>query len=209
MLLRWCLMPRSVRRGPFGLLEVVRGDPQAVHRHPHVFGDETAETPRKSRNWDSAKRAEKQREGVMEDCPWRCRPGRAARITGGRPGGYDFSPSTDAFDKFREGWPNWPWSCSRRSVPGVPAEVDAEVIEGNRWPTTCGTGRGGTRDVCSCLGPNCRGGESSRGGLRRSSEVRTGFPGDRRRVGGPRGGVQGASLVEMEEVYQAAKAAEK
>ena len=71
--------------GRFGLVEVVRGvTDKLITRHPHVFGDDTAETSEEVRkNWDSAKRAEKQRDGVMEGLPLAMPAlARAARVTG-------------------------------------------------------------------------------------------------------------------------------
>ena len=120
--------------GRFGLLEVVEGvTRKLVHRHPHVFGDETAETSEEvRRNWDSAKRAEKQREGVMDGLPLAMPAlARAARITGRAARvGYDFPDRRMLFDKLREELAELAVELfDDGSVPEVPAEVDAEVIE--------------------------------------------------------------------------------
>jgi XTP/dITP diphosphohydrolase/tetrapyrrole methylase family protein/MazG family protein/ATP diphosphatase len=55
-----------------GSLELVaRGiHAKLVRRHPHVFGDVTAETPaRVKENWDKIKREQEGREGVFHDIP--------------------------------------------------------------------------------------------------------------------------------------------
>jgi XTP/dITP diphosphohydrolase len=82
-----------------------------VRRHPHVFGDETAETPEEVlRLWTAAKAAEKrQRDSVLDGIP-RAMPalaladkviGRAARVgidPGRTPRSFDDAGSTPTFD---------------------------------------------------------------------------------------------------------------
>ncbi|MBO52330.1 MAG: nucleoside triphosphate pyrophosphohydrolase [Planctomycetaceae bacterium] len=203
--------------GRFGLLEVVEGvTRKLVHRHPHVFGDETAETSEEvRRNWDSAKRAEKQREGVMDGLPLAMPAlARAARITGRAARvGYDFPDRRMLFDKLREELAELAVELfDDGSVPEVPAEVDAEVIEDepladdvrDRAEEELG-------DVLFVLANIARRwGINAEEALRRSSrKFERRFRAIEDGLAAQGGDVQEASLVEMEEVYQAAKAAEK
>ena len=203
--------------GRFGLLEVVEGvTRKLVHRHPHVFGDETAETSEEvRRNWDSAKRAEKQREGVMDGLPLAMPAlARAARITGRAARvGYDFPDRRMLFDKLREELAELAVELfDDGAVPEVPAEVDAEVIEDepladdvrDRAEEELG-------DVLFVLANIARRwGINAEEALRRSSrKFERRFRAIEDGLAAQGGDVQEASLVEMEEVYQAAKAAEK
>ena len=203
--------------GRFGLLEVVQGvTRKLIHRHPHVFGDETAETSEEvRRNWDSAKRAEKQREGVMDGLPLAMPAlARAARITGRAARvGYDFPDRRMLFDKLREELAELAVELfDDGSVPEVPAEVDAEVIEDepladdvrDRAEEELG-------DVLFVLANIARRwGINAEEALRRSSrKFERRFRAIEDGLAAQGGDVQEASLVEMEEVYQAAKAAEK
>ena len=203
--------------GRFGLLEVVEGvTRKLVHRHPHVFGDETAETSEEvRRNWDLAKRAEKQREGVMDGLPLAMPAlARAARITGRAARvGYDFPDRRMLFDKLREELAELAVELfDDGSVPEVPAEVDAEVIEDepladdvrDRAEEELG-------DVLFVLANIARRwGINAEEALRRSSrKFERRFRAIEDGLAAQGGDVQEASLVEMEEVYQAAKAAEK
>ena len=203
--------------GRFGLLEVVEGvTRKLVHRHPHVFGDETAETSEEvRRNWDSAKRAEKQREGVMDGLPLAMPAlARAARITGRAARvGYDFPDRRMLFDKLREELAELAVELfDDGSVPEVPAEVDAEVIEDepladdvrDRAEEELGDVLFVLANIARRWGINAEEAlrRSSRKFERRLRAIEDGWAA----LGGD---VQEAALVEMEEVYQAAKAAEK
>ncbi len=57
--------------GAFGVEEVAEGiRRKLVHRHPHVFGDVTAEDAETVKaNWESLKAAEKTRDSLMDDVP--------------------------------------------------------------------------------------------------------------------------------------------
>ena len=203
--------------GRFGLLEVVEGvTRKLIHRHPHVFGDETAETSEEvRRNWDSAKRAEKQREGVMDGLPLAMPAlARAARITGRAARvGYDFPDRRMLFDKLREELAELAVELFEDgSVPEVPAEVDAEVIEDepladdvrDRAEEELGDVLFVLANIARRWGINAEEAlrRSSRKFERRFRAIEDGLAARGRDV-------QEASLVEMEEVYQAAKAAEK
>src|SRR6202011_423539 len=57
--------------GQFTVADVARGaHDKLVHRHPHVFGTVTADTPGQvMTNWEQIKHAEKRRTSVMERIP--------------------------------------------------------------------------------------------------------------------------------------------
>ena len=203
--------------GRFGLLEVVEGvTRKLIHRHPHVFGAETAETSEEvRRNWDSAKRAEKQREGVMDGLPLAMPAlARAARITGRAARvGYDFPDRRMLFDKLREELAELAVELFEDgSVPEVPAEVDADVNEDepladdvrDRAEEELGDVLFVLANIARRWGINAEEAlrRSSRKFERRFRAIEDGLAARGRDV-------QEASLVEMEEVYQAAKAAEK
>ena len=203
--------------GRFGLVEVVRGvTDKLITRHPHVFGDDTAETSEEVRkNWDSAKRAEKQRDGVMEGVPLAMPAlARAARVTGRAARvGYDFPDRRMLFDKLREELAELSEELfDEISVPDVAAEVDAEVIPDE--PLTDDVRDRAEEELGDVLFVLAniarRWGINAEEALRRSTRkferrfraIETGLA--------ARGtGVEQASLIEMEQVYQEAKSAEK
>ena len=203
--------------GRFGLLEVVRGvTAKLINRHPHVFGDETAETSQEvRRNWDAAKRAEKQRDGVMEGLPLALPAlARAARVTGRAAGvGYDFPDRRMLFDKLREELAELAVELFGEHEPvEVAARVDAEVVQDqaleqevrDRAEAEIGDVLFVLANIARRWGINAEEAlrRSTRKFERRFRSIETGLA--------ERGtDVQRASLVEMEEVYQAAKAAEK
>ena len=203
--------------GRFGLLEVVEGvTRKLIHRHPHVFGDETAETSEEvRRNWDSAKRAEKQREGVMDGLPLAMPAlARAARITGRAARvGYDFPDRRMLFDKLREELSELAVELFEDgSVPEVPAEVDADVNEDEPLADAVrARAEEELGDVLFVLANIARRwGINAEEALRRSSrKFERRFRAIEDGLAARGRDVQEASLVEMEEVYQAAKAAEK
>ena len=61
----------AAEAGRFTLADVARGvHDKLVSRHPHVFGDVTAETPEDvATNWEAIKKAEKGRTSVTEGIP--------------------------------------------------------------------------------------------------------------------------------------------
>ncbi len=203
--------------GRFGLVEVVRGvTDKLITRHPHVFGDDTAETSEEVRkNWDSAKRAEKQRDGVMEGLPLAMPAlARAARVTGRAARvGYDFPDRRMLFDKLREELAELSEELfDEISVPEVAAEVDAEVIPDE--PLTDDVRDRAEEELGDVLFVLAniarRWGINAEEALRRSTRkferrfraIETGLA--------ARGAdVEQASLIEMEQVYQEAKSAEK
>ena len=65
--------PRRTRTTPFSIDDVAGGIvDKLIHRHPHVFGDETAETPEEVQaHWLRTKAVEKPRESVTDGVPLR------------------------------------------------------------------------------------------------------------------------------------------
>ncbi|HAA49367.1 MAG TPA: nucleoside triphosphate pyrophosphohydrolase [Planctomycetaceae bacterium] len=203
--------------GRFGLVEVVRGvTDKLITRHPHVFGDDTAETSEEVRkNWDSAKRAEKQRDGVMEGLPLAMPAlARAARVTGRAARvGYDFPDRRMLFDKLREELAELSEELfGEISVPEVAAEVDADVLEDepladdvrDRAEEELGDVLFVLANIARRWGVNAEEAlrRSTRKFERRFRAIETGLA--------ARGtDVEQASLIEMEQVYQEAKSAEK
>jgi uncharacterized protein YabN with tetrapyrrole methylase and pyrophosphatase domain len=202
--------------GRFGLLEVVQGvTGKLVDRHPHVFGDETAETSEEvRRNWDAAKQLEKQRDGVMEGLPLAMPAlARAARVTGRAARvGYDFPDRRMLFDKLNEELAELAVELfGEGEVVEVPARVDAEVVEDqalaeevrDRAEAEIGDVLFVMANIARRWGVNAEEAlrRSTRKFERRFRSIETGLAEQGTDV-------QRASLVEMEEVYQAAKAAE-
>ncbi len=203
--------------GRFGLVEIVEGiTTKMVDRHPHVFGDASAETVEDvRRHWERAKTSEKQREGVMDGVPVSLPAlARAARITARAARvGYDFPDRRMLFDKLREELEELNQELfGRDQAPEVPAEVDSMVVPDATLPE-------GVRDraeeeigdVLFVLANIAR-----RWGINAEEALRRSTRKFERRFRAIESGlaerqvtVQDASLVEMEEVYQAAKAKEK
>ena len=95
--------------GRFDILEVVRGlTSKIVRRHPHVFGDERAETAADVVGvWDAAKSAEpekRSRESLLDGVPAALPAlARAVKLTKrAAKAGYDFPRREMLFDKLRE-----------------------------------------------------------------------------------------------------------
>jgi MazG family protein len=203
--------------GRFGLVEVVEGlTRKLIDRHPHVFGDVVAETAEAvRRNWDAAKAVEKQRESVMDGLPLAMPAlARASRISGRAARvGYDFPDRLMLFDKLKEELQELADELFEGGVlPEVVAGVGVEVVEDqgledavrDRVEEELGDVLFVLTNIARRWGVNAEEAlrRSTRKFDRRFRAIETGLV--------ERGtDVQRASLVEMEEVYQAAKAAEK
>lgn len=92
--------------GRFELTQVVEQlTRKLISRHPHVFGDEQAETAKDvMRHWDRVKQAEKQRDSIFDGLP-KDLPAlaRSARLSDkAARSGYDFPQREMLFDKLRE-----------------------------------------------------------------------------------------------------------
>ena len=202
--------------GRFGLVEVVEGlTRKLIDRHPHVFGDVVAETAEAvRRNWDAAKAVEKQRESVMDGLPLAMPAlARASRISGRAARvGYDFPDRLMLFDKLKEELQELVDELFEGGVvPEVVAGVGVEVVEDqgledavrDRVEEELGDVLFVLTNIARRWGVNAEEAlrRSTRKFDRRFRAIETGLV--------ERGtDVQRASLVEMEEVYQAAKAAE-
>ena len=127
-----CQIARDEAR--FDIIEVLRGiTEKMVRRHPHVFGNEEAETAADvSRHWNKAKDQEKQEresqlDGIPVDLPQLARASRltkrAARV------GYDFPDRNMLFDKLREEMDELAEELfDDGQIPKVAAGVEAERI---------------------------------------------------------------------------------
>jgi tetrapyrrole methylase family protein/MazG family protein len=124
--------------GRFELLQVVeRLTDKMIRRHPHVFGDETADTPEDvSQHWQAAKQAEKPErvsalDGIPIDLP---QLARAARITSrAAQVGYDFPDRNMLFDKLNEEISELAHELfDDGQIPHVPAGVAGPVVPDER-----------------------------------------------------------------------------
>lgn len=120
--------------GRFDIVPVIEGIAEKmVRRHPHVFGDETAETADDvTQHWDKAKNAEKQQrqsvlDGIPVDLPTLAR---AARITKkAAKVGYDFPHRTMLFDKLNEEIGELAAELfPDGKIPDIPASVEGDVV---------------------------------------------------------------------------------
>lgn len=120
--------------GRFDIVPVIEGIAEKmIRRHPHVFGDETAETAADvTRHWDKAKTAEKQqRESVLDGIPVNLPTlARAARITKkAAKVGYDFPQRAMLFDKLNEEITELAAELFPDGrIPDIPASVEGDVV---------------------------------------------------------------------------------
>lgn len=199
----------------FTLVDVIAGiTRKMIARHPHVFGDEKANTAAEVRaHWDRIKSAEKKhRESLLEGIP-RDLPAlaRAARITKKAAGvGYDFPHRAMLFDKLREELaelraeldpagelPELPAGVLMEPVPDV-AVTDPEQLD--RMEGELG-------DVLFVIANIARRwGINPEEALRRSNAKFTRrFQAIEQGLAARGKRLQEATLVEMEELYQARK----
>ena len=118
--------------GRFELNDVVAGlTRKMVQRHPHVFGDQQAETASDvSRHWDRVKQQEKQRQSIFDGLPAALPAlARSARISDKAARvGYDFPTREMLFDKLREELDELAQELFPDGVtPTVRATVDAPI----------------------------------------------------------------------------------
>tara|TARA_R110002111_G_scaffold262702_1_gene340359 strand:+ start:70284 stop:71324 length:1041 start_codon:yes stop_codon:yes gene_type:complete len=119
--------------GRFDLTHVVNGLTQKmIDRHPHVFGNVSAETPEEVRkNWDQIKEQEKQRHSIFDGLP-EALPAlaRAARVAEkAAKVGYDFPHRDMLFDKLREEIQELADEIyPAGKIPDTPATVEADII---------------------------------------------------------------------------------
>lgn len=120
--------------GRFDILQVIDGiTHKMIQRHPHVFGEETAENAEDVRkHWERVKSAEKhQRESVLDGIPVDLPAlARAARITKKAARvGYDFPHRAMLFDKLREELEELRAELDPdQTLPDIPAAVDMAPV---------------------------------------------------------------------------------
>ncbi|ADG67191.1 MazG family protein [Planctopirus limnophila DSM 3776] len=117
----------------FDLIDVIRGvTAKMIHRHPHVFGNESASTANDVKvHWENAKQQEKQRESILDGLP-REMPAlaRAARLSEkAARAGYDFPQREMLFSKLNEEIEELQVELFPAGIPEFPpATVEAEVM---------------------------------------------------------------------------------
>jgi tetrapyrrole methylase family protein/MazG family protein len=119
--------------GRFELVEVVENLTQKlISRHPHVFGEEQAETAKDvMRHWDRVKRQEKRRESIFDGLPAALPAlARAARLSDKAARcGYDFPRREMLFDKLREEVAELAAELFPEGrIPEITAGVDSPVV---------------------------------------------------------------------------------
>ncbi len=117
----------------FELQNVVAGlTRKLISRHPHVFGDEQAQSAKDvMRHWDRVKQHEKKRESIFDGLPAALPAlARAARLSDkAARQGYDFPQREMLFDKLREEIAELAEELfPHGAIPHVAAGVDAPVV---------------------------------------------------------------------------------
>lgn len=203
----------------FSLIDVItRLSEKLVRRHPHVFGDAHAETANDvKQHWDAAKGKEKAAresvlDGVPQDLPQLARArkltARAARV------GYDFPDRVMLFDKLREEISELGDELfDGNPIPEVSASVESERIEDEPIDDAARQKRieDELGDVLFVLANIAR-----RWGINPEEALRSTNRKFSRRFQAIEKGlqengrtIQEATLIEMEEIYQANKSREK
>jgi tetrapyrrole methylase family protein / MazG family protein len=205
--------------GRFELSVVVRGiADKMIRRHPHVFGDVQADTTDDvRRNWSAMKQQEKptrqsQLEGIPVALP---ELARAARITARAAAvGYDFPDRRMLFDKLTEELTEL--SCElfgSGEIPHVAATVDAERVPDEPIQDLAARDRAESElgDVLFVLANiGRRWGINPEEALRKSNaKFSRRFQAIEAAMKEQGVAMKEATLVEMEQAYQAAKAREK
>jgi len=118
----------------FDIVQVIDGiSEKMIRRHPHVFGDEEADTAEDvTRHWNRAKKREKQqRESVLDGIPIDMPAlARAAGLTKKAAGtGYDFPQRVMLFDKLNEEVGELAEELfPDGKIPDVPASVEGNMV---------------------------------------------------------------------------------
>jgi len=118
----------------FDIIQVIEGiTEKMIRRHPHVFGDETAETAEDvTRHWNRAKNQEKQQresalDGIPIDLPALARAAGLTRKASRT--GYDFPRREMLFDKLNEEVGELAAELfPDGKIPDVPASVEGKVV---------------------------------------------------------------------------------
>ncbi|MEO2019198.1 MAG: nucleoside triphosphate pyrophosphohydrolase [Fuerstiella sp.] len=203
----------------FELVDVVRQiADKMVRRHPHVFGDAHAETTEDvKRHWHAAKNKEKrertsQLDGIPKDLPQLARAYRIAARAASV--GYDFPDRRMLFDKLREEIQELADELfSDGIIPDVPATVDVDHIPDEHVtdPAIKDRVEGELGDVLFVVANIARRwGIHPEEALRKSNaKFSRRFQSIEAAVRQQERTVEEASLREMEQAYQAAKAKER
>jgi MazG family protein len=203
--------------GRFDIIDVIELLTQKmVARHPHVFGDAHASTAAEVHtHWERVKRAEKQRDSLLDGIPAELPAlARAARITKRAARvGYDFPHRDMLFDKLREElaelqdelYPDGPAPTVAASVEGPPTP-DESIADADRLSRV----EGELGDVLFVMANIARRwGINPEEALRRANrKFSVRFQAIERGVAAAGRTMEQATLVEMEEHYQRAKCAE-
>jgi MazG family protein len=203
----------------FNLLDVVqRLKTKLITRHPHVFGDATAATAEDVKPlWDAAKKSEKRNresvlEGIPKDLPQLARAkritARAARV------GYDFPDRCMLFDKLNEELNELAAELFEDGkIPQVSAGVDSPHIDDQ--PITDAARKQRVEDelgdVLFVLANIARRWDINPEEALRNSNRKFSrrFQAIEKSLAETDRDIESASLVEMEEIYQANKRREK
>ena len=188
-----------------------------VRRHPHVFGNARAESIEEvTHHWRAVKATEKQRnselDGIPKDLP---QLARTARITGrAAKVGYDFPHRAMLFDKLREEITEL--ACELfpgGSIPEMPARVDAQATPDEPVRDEAKRERieneiGDVLFVVSNIARRWQ--VNPEEALRRSNrKFSRRFQAIERHLAAQGRSINEATLIEMEECYQAEKEREK
>lgn len=199
----------------FQLVQVVRQiADKMVHRHPHVFADQTAETTDDvKRHWRAAKAGEKQsRESQLDGIPAALpQLARAARITARAAAvGYDFPDRRMLFDKLNEELNELADELfDDGHVPHVPAGVVGDPVPDEHLsdPEQKARVQGELGDVLFVLANIARRwGVNPEEALRQSNaKFSRRFQAIEAAMKAERISMEDATLQQMEDAYQAAK----
>jgi tetrapyrrole methylase family protein/MazG family protein len=201
--------------GRFDIVPVIEGiSGKMIRRHPHVFGDETAETAADvTQHWDKAKNEEKhERESVLDGIPVDLPAlAKAARITkNAAKVGYDFPHRAMLFDKLNEELGELAEELfDGGRIPEIPASVEGEVVPDEPIEDASQRNRveGELGDVLFVLANIARRWQiNPEEALRKSNakfERRFRYIETRLREQGK--DIRAASILEMEELYQQGK----
>jgi tetrapyrrole methylase family protein / MazG family protein len=199
----------------FDIVPVIEGiTEKMIRRHPHVFGDEHAETAADvSAHWNRAKQSEKSErtsvlDGIPVDLPALAKAARitkkAARV------GYDFPHRAMLFDKLAEEIAELADELFEDGkIPNIPASVEPERVpdEPINDPQLKDRIEGELGDILFVIANIARRwGVNPEEALRKSNaKFSTRFQYIEQQLAKRNQSIEDASIVEMEELYQAGK----
>jgi uncharacterized protein YabN with tetrapyrrole methylase and pyrophosphatase domain len=204
--------------GRFTVVDVIeRITRKMIERHPHVFAGAAAETAADARvHWERAKHAEKRRESIFDGLPPALpQLARAARVQKRAAAvGYDFPHRAMLFDKLREEVAELAQELFPGGrVPEMPADVDVAVTPDEPVDDAERLARieGEIGDILFVIANIARRwGVNPEEALRRSNrKFMDRFRYVEQRLAEQGRTVHGATLREMEDLYQAGKSRER